>query len=277
MTERRPSERSETSRRPRNRRKATDDIIDALRDDIADAVLAAGDRLPSERELAEQFGVSQPTVREAVRGLEAMGLVEARQGSGTFVKGDLQHVLASSLHTVLQMERVGILDVLELREVLGLHSAARGADHARPADLEAIEAVRVALDALGEADDAQTVAELAVAFQIGLSAAARNPLLLALETFLIKLIMQFQLAARRERGTSFWLEWAARFESDRRRLVECLRARDAEGVVIAMRAYLTGQRAGFASDRELTALRLSDPGALRAIADVTLQLPGQRS
>src|SRR5258707_14646334 len=107
--------------RPR-RVKVVDEIIETLRKDIVTRRLPNGERLPSEKELSEQFAVSQPTVREAIRALETLGLVEVFHGNGSFVRSSGDYALASALQTLLQLQGVGIMDVLNVRQVLGLDS-----------------------------------------------------------------------------------------------------------------------------------------------------------
>jgi DNA-binding FadR family transcriptional regulator len=66
---------------PARRVRSFDDVVEQVRRSIVEGVIAAGDRLPSEREMAEQFGVSRATLREALRALEALGLLEIRRGA----------------------------------------------------------------------------------------------------------------------------------------------------------------------------------------------------
>ena len=69
-----------------NRVRLSDQIAEQLRSRIAAKQYLPGEKLPVEAELASQFGVSRITIREAVRKLDIMGIVEVRQGAGTFVK-----------------------------------------------------------------------------------------------------------------------------------------------------------------------------------------------
>jgi GntR family transcriptional regulator, transcriptional repressor for pyruvate dehydrogenase complex len=240
------------------RAKATDAIIQGLMADVVSGALPRGDRLPSEKDLAQHFGVSQPTVREAVRVLDAMGLVEVRHGSGVYVTGDTQQFLATSLVTLLQMERVGILDVLEVRGVLGRHSAERAAEHATPADIERIASYAERLNNIDQEPDIQSISNAVVGFQLAVSAATHNALLYALEAFLVKLSMQFQLAAKTKKGTAFWRKWSGGLNADRNRLLEAVRKGEVEGAVAAWDGYLADQHELFAGDRELAKIRLSD-------------------
>jgi DNA-binding FadR family transcriptional regulator len=65
-------------------------IADSIADAIEGGQYKLGDRLPTERELAEQFGVSRPTLREAMIALEMLGMIEARHGLGIYVTGDVR-------------------------------------------------------------------------------------------------------------------------------------------------------------------------------------------
>ena len=82
MTARRPP----TAFRPARRRRIHEDVAEQLRDAILDSRFRAGDRLPPERELAEEFGVNRTSVREALKVLEGLGLVAVRQGDGATVQ-----------------------------------------------------------------------------------------------------------------------------------------------------------------------------------------------
>ncbi|WP_349310255.1 FadR/GntR family transcriptional regulator [Microbacterium sp. MM2322] len=68
--------------------RAADGVFEGLREDIVAGRLTVGERLPSEAALAEQYGVSRPSVREAIRSLQALGLTRTRTGSGTYVASD---------------------------------------------------------------------------------------------------------------------------------------------------------------------------------------------
>jgi GntR family transcriptional repressor for pyruvate dehydrogenase complex len=244
---------------PAPRGKASDEIIDGIMRDIVDGVLRRGDRLPNERELAQHFGVSQPTVREAVRVLDAMGLVDVRHGSGVYVNGDTQQFLARSLLMLLQIESVRILDVLAVRGVLGRVSAGRAAEHATPEDIERIAGYADQLVRLGDEPDVEGIADAVVGFQLAVSAAAHNPLLYALEAFLVRLSMQFQLAARPDEGLRSWRERAMSLNHDRQRLLHAVREGDADAAQEAWDTYLNDQYELFANDRRLAGIRLSDP------------------
>ena len=96
------------TKRYRGRPKVAEVITNELRADIASGRLPLGSRLPNERDLAAHFGVSQPTIREAIRALDSIGLIEVRHGSGAFVTHDVHDFFTTTLQTFLQIERVGV-------------------------------------------------------------------------------------------------------------------------------------------------------------------------
>jgi GntR family transcriptional repressor for pyruvate dehydrogenase complex len=252
----------------RRRRKASSEIIESLRRGIAGGELQRGERLPPEGDLAAHFSVSQPTVREALRVLEAMGLIEVRHGSGAYVTGDPHQFMATSLHTVMQMDQVGIVDLVEMRSALADYSAARVVRCASDDDLEVIEEQESRLEEAAQLSDFRHIGDAAVAFQVSVSAAAHNPLLLAIESVLAELLVRLQMDAFSRRSASFWRNWSLHFANDRQELIESFRARDEARAVHAMRQYLDRQRTRFSSDETLSRARVSDPEVMRVIESI---------
>jgi GntR family transcriptional repressor for pyruvate dehydrogenase complex len=255
----------------RGRGRITDEIIEVLREDIATGRVQRGTRLPNERELARHFGVSQSTVREAIRALTAMGLIDVRHGSGSYVREDSGAIVASSLRTLLQIERVEILDLLDVRAVLGRYSVVQAAERATDADIAAIREAAERIDADTKRSGEELKAQI-VNFHLSLSASCRNPLLHSLEAFLIRVLMQFQLFDE-PRGLAAWKRRSLRFAADRRSIVDAVAERSQDRALEAMDAYLADQREIFASDPEFSNLRLSDPKAIRTLADWDLNTP----
>src|SRR5882762_11686555 len=94
------------------RGRVADQIVEDLRNQILSGELADGARLPSERELAARYDVSAPTIREAVRVLTAMGLLSTRNGSRTTVTASGDTLLALSIASVVEFEKMSAIDVL---------------------------------------------------------------------------------------------------------------------------------------------------------------------
>lgn len=101
--------------RPIRKTRAYEEIVRQVEGLIANGSLGPGDRLPSERDLAEQFGVSRVTVRQALSVLQAMGLIDSRVGNGTFARG--QGATVTALGSMIR-HRGSLLEQLELRRLV---------------------------------------------------------------------------------------------------------------------------------------------------------------
>src|SRR5437868_15156919 len=95
--------------------RASSSIADQIRQAIVTGQLKEGERLPPERELAEQFGVSRVTVRDALRALEAMGLIEVRVGArgGAFITVPSGPVLGQTMNDMMMMNAITLEDIVQ--------------------------------------------------------------------------------------------------------------------------------------------------------------------
>ncbi len=267
-TERIPSEPVTLRRR---RVKIVDEIIESLRQDIVTRRLPHGERLPSEKELSDRFGVSQPTVREAIRALETLGLVDVLHGSGSFVRSQGDYALASALQTLLQLESVSIMDVLDVRHVLGLHSIKAAAKHATADDIGAIATASARFDRPSELKDIDQVIECVLGFQRAVSAASHSPLLQSLEAFLLMLLHEVQVESLVGRGLRFWRARALEFQPHRLAILEGIRSGVPATARVAMDRYFEAQRERFERDEALRSLNLSSPRLVTVVSDMVRQ------
>lgn len=262
---------SEPDRSRKRRVKVVDEIIETLRQDIVTRRLPHGERLPSEKELSERFGVSQPTVREAIRALETIGLVEVFHGSGSFVRSQGDYALAAALQTLLQLESVGIMDVLAVRQLLGRHSIEVAAARATPEDLAAIAATAARFDRPNDLKDVGQVIAGVIDFQRAVSAAAHNPILQSLEAFLLALLNEVQFKSLSARGIRFWRARALEFQPHRIAILEGIRSGDPAQARGAMDRYFDAQRARFEQDESLRSLNLASPKLVTIVSDMVRQ------
>jgi len=258
--------------KPRRRRvTVVDEIIESLRQDIVTRRLPHGERLPSEKELSDQFGVSQSTVREAIRALEAVGLIDFFHGNGSFVRGQGDYAVASALQTLLQLESVGIMEVLGLRQVLGRYSIEAAASNATAEDIDAITLACTRFDSLGDVKTVDEVISHIINFQRAVSAASHSPLLHSLEVFLLALLNEVQVNSLTDRGPRFWRARALEFQLHRVAILEGIRSRDARVARRAIDRYFEAQHARFERDDRLRALKLSNPGLINVVAKMVRQ------
>lgn len=131
----------------RGRREA---VFDQLLSYIAQMKNAAGTQLPTEGELAEMFGVSRTVIREAMRSLQATGVIRIEQGRGTFVS---EHPFSQPFGVWASLNSHRISDLFEMRVILEGESAARAAARATPEELAPIEAALISSRAQASAGD----------------------------------------------------------------------------------------------------------------------------
>lgn len=215
------------------RERAADQIVDDLRDRILSGALPDGAKLPAERELGVEYGVSGQTVREAIRALTAMGLVTARHGSGSYVTARGERLVAMSLSSIIQLEKMGSGDVLGILGALLSHAAQLAATRASEADLGRL---REAVDRLSVDHDVDETAENLKQFLRTLSAIAHNPLLAVLCRFLIEIQVGLSLG-RAEKDARSWKNTVASLQDDRLAVVAALEDRDIDRAVKLVRAY----------------------------------------
>ena len=121
-------------------RRLSDDIVAQLETMILEGTLRAGERLPAERALAEQFGVSRPSLREAIQKLVAKGLLVSRQGGGNYVAAELGSTFSDPLLHLLESNPDAQRDLLEFRHTLEGSCAFYAAQRATPVDHERLRA-----------------------------------------------------------------------------------------------------------------------------------------
>lgn len=160
---------------PVRRRRLYEDVVQQLQSLISSGRLEPGDQLPSERALADQLAVSRTSVREALRILEARGMVETKPGHGLFVRGRRTEEIVSILAAYLVRERESFLEVLDVREALERKAAERAAVLCTAKDLESIKAALVMMQE--EVLEGRMPIESDTAFHRALGAASRNEVL----------------------------------------------------------------------------------------------------
>jgi GntR family transcriptional regulator, transcriptional repressor for pyruvate dehydrogenase complex len=250
---------SERASRGRPKTKVTDEIIDTIRADIVTGRIPQGERMPSERELAEDFGVSQPTVREALRALEILGLVEVHHGSGTFTSGRAEYAVASALLTLMQLQNVGAMEVQTVRQILGVQSSSLAAMTATYDQIVEIEKAISAIDSLSYTTSLPNIFRALLDHQKAMSAASNNALLSALENFLAMLMIELQAGLVEARKTGFWCDRIQSLQPLRKLVFEAIKKREPAGAKDAAECYYAAVRSVFENDRMLKKARLADP------------------
>lgn len=192
--------------------------------------LGPGDKLPSERELAETLGVSRSSIRDAIRSLELMGLVEPRQGAGTVVCEVSAESLASPLTGLLVRQEGHIAELLDFRKMLEPGLAARAATHASAEEIAEMEAVLVRQE--------QKVRSGGIAidedseFHYGVAVASNNSVVLKLLDILMDLLRETRERSLQVKGRP------QKSLAGHRRILAAIKRHDAEAAKAAMRRHI---------------------------------------
>jgi GntR family transcriptional regulator, transcriptional repressor for pyruvate dehydrogenase complex len=164
----------QVSREPR----LSDKVAEMMLETILSHRLKVGDRLPSERELGEQFGVSRTVVREAVRALVAKGVIEVRSGSGLRVAAVDAAAVSESMSLFLRGGDIDFERVHEVRRLLEVHIAGLAAERATDEDIAQLAAVHERMRR--ETGDVEAAARDDLEFHRGIARATHNDLYLLL-------------------------------------------------------------------------------------------------
>lgn len=162
-------------------RRLSDDIVEQLESMILEGTLRVGERLPAERALAEQFGVSRPSLREAIQKLVAKGLLVSRQGGGNFVAESLGSTFSDPLILLLENKEDAQRDLLEFRHTLegscAFYAAKRATDIDRQRLTDAFAALQDCYKRSGKVTRAEEGAADA-SFHLAIAEASHNAVLL---------------------------------------------------------------------------------------------------
>jgi GntR family transcriptional repressor for pyruvate dehydrogenase complex len=183
-----------------------DQIASLIERYVADKRLQAGDRLPSERELAKQLGVSRTPVREAIRLLEQRGLVEMRVGSGTYVIGISPSTVAESIERYCSLSECSFEDVVAVRGVLEPAIAALAAARATPEDLATLRELVEEIEESFSEGDMEGFTASDSEFHMALAVASHNDAMIAIAAGLHRLVrawMRARWEVVRERRGAF--------------------------------------------------------------------------
>ena len=172
--------------KPVEKKKAYEDIVQQIRTLIEEGKLKRNDHLPSERELSETFRVSRTTVREAIRTLESMKLLQSRQGNGTYVVASSEEALIQPLAAALFNEKDDIRDIFYIRKIIEPHVAELAAENATQQEMEELERIlRKQEECIGQRE---TIIETDSAFHNLMVKATKNRVMERLIIALIDLL-----------------------------------------------------------------------------------------
>ncbi|MBI3681611.1 MAG: FadR family transcriptional regulator [Acidobacteria bacterium] len=161
--------------KPVQRISLSDGIVEQITGLIARGVLKPGDRIPSEKQLCQQFGVGRTSVREALRSLTVMGILESHAGDGTFVSASRDRYLERAFQWGLLLDRKMVEDLVETRLMLESQTAFLAASKATVADLKRIAEAVQGMEK--HVADPERYLEFDLQFHQGIARATQNSIL----------------------------------------------------------------------------------------------------
>lgn len=194
-----------------------EDIVAQIKNLIAQGKLRPGDQLPSERELSEMFQVSRASVREAIRALESIGLIDIRQGEGTYIASTIETLL-TSVASALAQHRDPLTPVFEARKILEPATAALAAERATAEEVAKLEAILT--EQAKQIAEGETGVEADTRFHFTLAEAAKNEVLLRLNEAIVDGLRETRVRSLRSQGRP------ARSMAGHREILEAIRSKD---------------------------------------------------
>jgi len=212
--------------------RVSEDAVQQITSLIRSGAYSPGDKLPSERQLTHQLGVSRTSVREALRKLETMGLVEIRQGLGIFIKDPgSQVVQATVLHRLL-LEPLTLRKLFELREIVEVEAAGRAALRATPEQMEDMRRWAEAMETAFTRDDVNSMVMADLAFHRQIIVATHNDILVDLVDGLGDMLRDMRRASLSIRDS------LTDTIAGHRAILAAIEARDSDGARRAMAEHL---------------------------------------
>jgi len=192
--------------------------------------LHPGDKLPSERELAESLGVSRSSIRDAIRSLELVGLVEPRQGSGTVVREISADTVMNPLTNVLRHKVELVMELIDFRKMLEPPLAGRAATHGSEEELDEME------DILHRQETKFRAGELAIEedseFHYAIAMASGNSVVLKILDFVMDLLRETRERSLQTEGRPH------KSLAGHRKILAAIKRRDPEAAKAAMRRHI---------------------------------------
>jgi GntR family transcriptional regulator, transcriptional repressor for pyruvate dehydrogenase complex len=217
---------------PRHADGSTGQVVAYVRGLIDQGVLGPGDQLPAERELAIQIGVSRPTVRAGLRALSAMGVVQSRHGSGTFIPAGPPSLGTEALSFLAALHGLTREEMYEARRILEVGACGLAAERATPEQIATLSEEVAGMFATMENPDLFLVHD--INFHRAVAAASGNPIVASL----VEMVSALYYESRREtaaRASDRDLRDAAEMH---RRIYQAIRAHDGETARQTMHAHL---------------------------------------
>ena len=175
--------------------KIYENVIKQIKKEIINGTLKKGQKFPPEREMAERLGVSRTSIREAIRALEVIGLVESRQGAGNYIKESFENSLIEPLSIMFLLQQSNPMEVAELRRILEVETVVLAVDRIEKSEIIDLEGI---VEKMKTSTDEWINVALDKEFHHVIAKASKNFLFINISLVLSQLIDEFIKGIRKE-------------------------------------------------------------------------------
>ncbi len=221
---------------------------------IMDQKMQPGDLIPSAATLATEFGVSRPVIREALKSIAALGVIEVVKGKGALVKKPDGELLRIFFQRTLQMDPNSLLALMEVRKPLEMQGAALAALHRTEQDLERME--ELVAQMRQDIHNPERYATLDTVYHESISRASQNQILYNLVSAIRNVVKESMLALRAKREA---LGRVGQEQKSHEAILEGIRTRNAEAARRAMEDHLNETISLISEPAELAVSRIGSP------------------
>jgi GntR family transcriptional regulator, transcriptional repressor for pyruvate dehydrogenase complex len=211
------------------RKTVASQVFEQLKQNIMQGVWKTGEKIPSENELVALLGVSRISLREALKQLVSLGLLEARHGEGTFVKQLSADSYMKELLPLMMLNRENILELILYREIIEVGAIALAAERADEADIQALEANVRQHEKFK--DTVEQAAQIDLEFHLLIAQASKNPFISKANSMIKDVFHAVMEQIVKSMGTEHGLFY-------HKKMVAALKAKDKDLAVALMKEHL---------------------------------------
>jgi len=215
--------------RPIKHKRVSDEVLEQIKDNIISGEWPPGTKIPGEMDLAEMFGVSRVSIRQAIHRLVGMGVLTIRRGEGTFVSEVFPKDYFNTLLPVLMIEAPDMVEMLEFRAVIEIESARFAALRANQEDIARLEKAYANMKKCE--GDFKKFAYEDLNFHTAIALATHNSVVVKVTAILHDMLRNSIVEVVRLRGYDAGLHYHAR-------LLEAIKNRDSEAAAELMREHI---------------------------------------
>lgn len=208
-------------------------VINQIQNMILEGKLKNGDKLMSERELSQKMGVSRTSIREALRVLETMGIIESRQGEGNFICNKIETSLMQPLSMMFTLNNGDYKDIIELRQMIELEAVKLAAIRGTEEELEELKMIS---QRLTKKDEIYNNGEIDKEIHYKITCMSKNFLIKSLYTISLNLLENFIINSR-QKIVEFYHEEET-LNLQHKKICEAIIDRDPESAYKYMKEHL---------------------------------------